>query len=246
MKFHLQAAAVGVSTDSRADESLIALAATGQPQASIWRTAQGLVVPRTYTRSEAFEAVRQQFAQDGWPVNVRHSGGGVVPQGDGIINLSLAYAVQGKPLDHSDAAYRLICRIISAALLEYGIEARAQAVEGSFCDGRYNLAVGPLSAPRKVVGTAQVWRRQGSAEAATQVVLVHAIILAATRIDELTSQANRLELALGNSKRYLPCRAASLDSCGTHGLAGDMFTAALLTSLEQQVTAADLAESTLA
>lgn len=239
MKFQLITPTTTTANDSRADEALIALAAKGHAAASIWQTAQGLVVPRTYLRSAQFDNVCEQFARQGWPISVRHSGGGVVPQGTGIINVSLAYAVQGKPLDHADTAYQLICRIIGQSLLDYGIETRAQAVEGSFCDGRFNLATGPESDPRKVVGTAQVWRRQpgdGTTDP-SQVVLVHAIVLADADIDELTRQANRLEQALGNDKRYLPCRAASLHLCGTHMLHGKAFTADLMANLQARVAA---------
>src|SRR3546814_1729838 len=56
---------------------------------------------------------------------------GIVPQGPGIVNVSLAYAVQGKPLDHSDEAYLLICRIIAQALEEHGVDAHTQAVDRS-------------------------------------------------------------------------------------------------------------------
>ncbi len=239
MTFQLTTPATTTAKDSRADEALIALAANGQPAASVWQTAQGLVVPRTYLRSAQFQAVSEQFADAGWPVSVRHSGGGVVPQGAGIINVSLAYAVQGKPLDHADTAYQLICHIISQSLLDYGIETRAQAVEGSFCDGRFNLATGPESHPRKVVGTAQVWRRQpgDGITGPYQVVLVHAIVLATADIDELTQQANHLEQALGNDKRYLPCRAASLHLCGTHTLSGKAFTADLMANLQARAAA---------
>src|SRR3546814_21024795 len=66
------------------------------------------------------------------------------------------------------------------ALEEHGVDAHTQAVDGSFCDGRYNLAVGAGQEARKIAGTAQVWRRQavGSAQEHIQVVLVHALILA--------------------------------------------------------------------
>src|SRR5690606_11267187 len=148
--------------------------------ASVWEAEQGLVVPRTYRRYAGFEQACQQTEQAGWPVTVRQSGGGIVPQGPGIINLSLAYPVHGKPLDHSDVAYQLICGLISRSLQNLGIEAHPQAVEGSFCDGRYNLAVGHGAQARKIAGTAQMWRRHPAAETGSeqQIVLVHALILA--------------------------------------------------------------------
>src|SRR5690606_16757236 len=102
-----------LTDDVRCAEALLTLAAKGQRAASLWNTAQGLVVPRTYLRSPQFATVSEQFKLAGWPVTVRHSGGGIVPQGPGVINLSPAYAVKGKPLDHADTAYALICDIIS-------------------------------------------------------------------------------------------------------------------------------------
>ncbi|MBP6019202.1 MAG: lipoate--protein ligase family protein [Burkholderiaceae bacterium] len=223
--------------DARADEALITQAANGSPSASIWRTGQGLVVPRSYLRSPLFEQTSLQFAHAGWPIGVRQSGGGVVPQGPGIINLSLAYAVHGKPLDHSDAGYQLICDIIGQVLHGFGIDTRAQAVAGSFCDGRYNLATGPQDQPRKVVGTAQVWRRQPGIDGgkAFQVALVHAVILAHADIGAITHHANRLELALGNDRRYLDDSAASLHLCSDHGMAGPDFTTRLMAHLADHV-----------
>src|SRR5690606_29227601 len=148
----------------------------------------------------------------GWPVTVRQSGGGIVPQGPGIINLSLAYAVQGKPLDHSDEAYLLICRLISLALQEYDIASHPQAIEGSFCDGRYNLAVGLGDDARKIAGTAQLWRRHQVAGLPDyqQIVLVHALILAHVDTEMLCRQANQFELALGSNRQYASNRIVSL------------------------------------
>ncbi|HET8597178.1 MAG TPA: lipoate--protein ligase family protein [Castellaniella sp.] len=212
-----------------ADEILPDHAAAG-PAACLWQSPQGLVVPRTYAARPGFEAACAASAARGWPVEVRQSGGGVVPQGPGILNLSLAQVLRGRPLDYSEALYQRLCGMIAGALLFSGIEARAQAVEGSFCDGRFNLAVG--SPARKVAGTAQWWRRlpaqprrpapgdagaAGSVEdrpdpqAESHVGLVHALILAACDTREATAQANALEAALGNSRRYDPDAVASLD-----------------------------------
>lgn len=237
--FQLPYPALVTADNGRFDEALIALAADGQPSACLWTTAKGLVVPRTYLRSEQFTTVSKQFKHAGWPISVRQSGGGIVPQGPGVLNLSLAYAVNGKPLDHADAAYLLLCEIISLALRQHGISTRTQAVEGSFCDGRYNLATGPHDDPRKVAGTAQVWRRHSKPEpgsAPLQIVLVHAIVLAACDIVTITHQANRLEHALGNNKRYLAERAMSLHECGNHSLTPFDFVASLQASLLRQVT----------
>jgi lipoate-protein ligase A len=228
----------GASRDSRFDDPLIAMAAERGPCASIWQAPQGLVVPRTYQRHEGFAAACQDFASQGWPVTVRQSGGGIVPQGTGIVNVSLAFAMAGKPLDHSDEAYALICDIISAAVARHGVVSHPQAVEGSFCDGRYNLAVGSGPKARKVAGTAQVWRHRkpAGATASTQVVLVHALILAAVDVDLVTAQANRFEAAIDSGKRYAPERVVSL-----HELAGvqvadiPAFVERLATSLRAEI-----------
>jgi len=198
--------------DARFDESLIARAADEGPCASVWQARQGLVVPRTYQRYDGFEKACRDFADQGWPITVRQSGGGIVPQGPGILNASLAYTMEGKPLDHSDEAYALLCNIIGAALAGYGVISQPQTVEGSFCDGRYNLAVGTGPLARKVAGTAQVWRRRKPAGAAepTQIVLVHALILAAVDVELATAQANRFETAVHSGRRYSAERVASL------------------------------------
>lgn len=191
-----------------ADEILLAPAAR-EPVACLWQTAPGLVVPRTYAARPGFAAVQAEFAARGCPVHVRQSGGGVVPQGPGILNLSLAQAFSGRPLDHSEALYRHLCALIAEALAAFGIQARAQAVEGSFCDGRYNLAV---PAPvRKIAGTAQVWRRVPGHAPDRHVGLVHALILVRCDPAELTARANALEAALGSARRYDAGRIETLD-----------------------------------
>lgn len=199
--------------DLRFDESLMQHAVALGPAACIWQAHQGLVVPRTYLQSPTFDDACQAFRSRGWPISVRHSGGGVVPQGPGILNISLAYAIEGRPLDHSDTAYQLLCDLISDAIAPFGIPSHTRAVEGSFCDGRFNLAVGSDADVRKIAGTAQLWRRLPHPERGhVQTVLVHALLLVACDVDAVTEQANALEYALGNPRRYLPERAASLHS----------------------------------
>ena len=237
MRFQLLPAANPVAQDARFDELLIAAAAASGPAACIWETGQSLVVPRTYQRFDNFTTVNAGFAREGWPVALRHSGGGIVPQGPGIVNVSLAYAVQGKPLDHSDQAYQLLCEIVSRALQRLGIVARAQAVQGSFCDGRYNLAVGSGAACRKIAGTAQLWRRHPrSTKADDQIVLVHALVLVNVDADAVTEVANRYETALGSARRYDSRRVTSVRQLVARGTAqdGDLM-AQLKDALEQEL-----------
>jgi lipoate-protein ligase A len=214
MSFTLLRFTDGRPMPARFDEFLMQRALQSGPSACLWQSGQGLVVPRTYQRLPRFAEACRRFARLGWPVTMRQSGGGLVPQGPGILNLSLAYAAEGLPLSRSDAAYQCLCGIIADALSEYGLVTQAQAVSGSFCDGRYNLAwVDANGAARKVAGTAQLWRRLDPDDATTapvQVVLVHALLLAAIDTNTVTRVANGFERAAGGERRYDPGRIASL------------------------------------
>src|SRR5690606_2955493 len=139
--FTLLATGVSDGTDARYDETLLTLALEHGPVAAIWQAPRSLVMPRSYRRFGPFDAVCEQYAARGWPIVVRQTGGGIVPHGPGIISGSLASSVQGPAMRHSEAGYRLIGDSLAEALGTMGVDARACAVEGSFCDGRYNVAV---------------------------------------------------------------------------------------------------------
>lgn len=173
-------------------------AATGEATAHLWHTPVGLVVPRRYTLLPGWPAANREAQVD---VAVRASGGALVPQGPGVWNLSLVWTAPHAMPDGVDRVYRALCHDLSAALARLSIVAVAQAVEGSFCDGRYNLAANG----RKLVGTAQAWRRIDR----KMVVLAHAVIVIDADPVELTMRANSFEAALGTSTRY---RADALTS----------------------------------
>ena len=168
-------------------------ALAGRPRAVLWQGVQGLSAPRSYRRHARLDEVRREFAARGWPVELRRSGGGVVPQGPGLLNLSLASRADARPAAF-EHVYAHLCDVLARALAGLGIDARPRRVEGSFCDGRYNLAVGE----RKIAGTAQYWRRAGAAQA----VLAHALLLVDADVALLTAQANAFEAALGSERRY--------------------------------------------
>ncbi len=190
-----------------ADEFLLEHARQ-QPVACVWQGPQGLVVPRTYTHKAGFDAQAQRLAQLGWPLKVRQSGGGVVPQGQGIVNLSLATRFDGQAMRHAEGFYLYLCELIAQTLLGFGIHTNTQEVKGSWCDGRFNLAVG--SPARKVVGTAQMWRHLPGQTKASQIGLAHAVILVHCDPDTITAAANLLEQALGQGQRYDRNKVASL------------------------------------
>ena len=173
---------------------MAAAAATGRAAAHLWCGEPALVVPRSCTTLPGWPAAAKAHR-----VLVRASGGGVVPQGPGLLNLSLVWrtdaeADAGGAPKGTEAIYRALCDAVAAALAQLGIAAAPQAVQGSFCDGRFNLAV----AGRKLVGTAQSWRRM----AGVPVVLAHAVIVVDADPQALTEAANAFERDLGSGRRY--------------------------------------------
>lgn len=172
-----------------AEAGWLAATAGGHPPAAhLWQGERGLVVPRSCTLLPGWARAARAH-----PVQVRASGGGVVPQGPGLLNLSAVWRAAARPAD-SDPIYRALCETIADALTSLGITASAQAVDGSFCDGRFNLAV----AGRKLAGTAQCWRRIDS----VPVVLAHAVIVVDADPQALTDAANAFEDDLGSDRRY--------------------------------------------
>lgn len=169
------------------------VAANGTPLAWLWQAPPGLVVPRRYTTLPGWATACRQV--DG-ELQVRQSGGGVVPQGPGVWNLSLLWPAPSDGPQAADALYRALCAELQAALARLGLSTHTGAVDGSFCDGRYNLAVDG----RKLVGTAQAWRRVNG----RAVVLAHAVILVDADLQALCDRANALEAALGSAQRYRP------------------------------------------
>ncbi|MEM6848797.1 MAG: lipoate--protein ligase family protein [Pseudomonadota bacterium] len=127
-----------------------------------------IVVPRTREREAGFEALGARAAEGGWPLLVRSSGGGAVPQGPGTLNLALI-----SPLRRGSTivdGYRALCGAIADALLVFGVQAQPGGVDWSFCDGVWNVTV----AGKKLAGTAQRWRSAGGG---TMVALLHAAIV---------------------------------------------------------------------
>ncbi len=184
---HQRPLADGIAAEA---EWMEAAAASGRAAAHLWSGEPALVVPRSCTAQPGWAAAAQ--AQR---VLVRASGGGVVPQGPGIVNLSLVWRGEtGAPVG-TEALYGELCDALAAALARLGIAATPQPVQGSFCDGRFNLAV----AGRKLVGTAQSWRRI----AGQPVVLAHAVIVVSADPQALTERANAFERDLGSGRQYI-------------------------------------------
>jgi lipoate-protein ligase A len=187
-----------------AEEALLTRAAAGDAVAHVWDAPASLIVPRSYQRYAPLADARAEFARRGCPVWLRLSGGGLVPQGPGIVNLSLAYPVRATMGALSEAVYLHLCDILADALRPLGVLTHWQAVEGSFCDGRFNLAWGPGEGARKIAGTAQYWRRvpHGNADEPLYAVLAHAVLLVDADPVEINARANAFEAMIGSGRHY--------------------------------------------
>lgn len=160
-----------------------------------------LVLPERFTRCDAYAAAAENCAAEGWPVTARRTGGGITPQGPGVLNLAMVFRVApGKSRTIRDS-YAAICDPVAEALAALGVTARTAPVNGSFCDGDYNLAVDG----RKIVGTAQRWRGN--------TCLCHALILTDIVLAPAVAAVQRLSTLLGHDECFRPeahCRLADL------------------------------------
>jgi lipoate-protein ligase A len=193
-----------------AESALLERAAAGEAVAHLWEAPVSLAVPRSYRRHAALEAARARFAAEGCPVHLRLSGGGLVPQGPGILNLSLAWMETGLAGERAEPIYLWLCGLLRAALADAGVATHWQAVEGSFCDGRFNLAWGEGEAARKIVGTAQYWRPIAGSTPRRHAVLAHAVLLVDADTREANARANAFEAAIGSGRRYREDRIVSV------------------------------------
>lgn len=154
----------------------------------IWRCSKSLVVPQRLTRRPQFAMASARMALDGWPVQVRATGGDLTPQSPGLINVALAFRSKRHKGAIEDS-YMTLCHPLIGYLAELGITAECASVNGAFCDGDYNLVV----EGRKLAGTAQRWRQldPGISESSNEfAVLSHAVVLCEAELDWLWQAGN--------------------------------------------------------
>ena len=205
MNFHLVDGPTDNDDPIAADLALLQHA--GQPSARLWQAPTSLVVPRSYRRHAGFDAVAAQFSAHGCPVHERPSGGGLVPQGPGILNLSLAYTLPGGLGAWMEPVYHHLCALLQGVLQTLGVPSHWQAVTGSFCDGRFNLACGAGAQARKIAGTAQYWRPLPRHLAGPG---THAVLLVNPDLAAAHARANAFEQALGSGRQYDPAKTVSV------------------------------------
>jgi len=188
------------------DERLLKQVINGEsgPSLCIQCDPRCLVTTVRESRMANFETACQELSAQGWPVIVRCTGGACVPQGPGVLNLSIIHPkVRGWSLEDG---YALLCNLLTSLLTSYGLTPTTGEVPGSFCDGRFNLQVGG----QKLVGTAQRWAG-GSRENAA--VLAHACLLVDLDLAEATEKINTLYQLCGNSQQFNPEACTTLRDC---------------------------------
>ncbi len=159
-------------------------------EAVLWTVGEpGLVAPRAYAISAGFDRASQCSAQRGWPVHVRQTGGGCVPQGPGVLNVSwlapAALAATGV-----EAVYLALTGRIIRACSAVGLEACIHSPVDAWCRGRFDVAVDG----RKVAGVSQ---RRRSAPACR--AMAHAAIFIDVDIEAGLEAVRQLCADLGRT-----------------------------------------------
>lgn len=127
------------------------------PILRIWNNPDCLVVGKQVRRWTGYEEARSKCERQGWTVFERATGGTIVPHYSGVLNVSYISPNIG-PRKSFDEAYDHFCSPIVRALSSLGVAANVGAIPGSYCDGDSNITV----SERKIVGTAQRWKRSKS------------------------------------------------------------------------------------
>lgn len=164
-----------------------------------------LVVPAKLTHASHYAAARAALAAAGLPLLVRGSGGDVVLQAPGTINIELALALEADAAKRLGVtgAYGLICAPLVGWLRGHGLDAGTGAVAGAFCDGRFNVTL----AGRKLAGTAQRWR---AGRGGRQALLAHAVVLDHTDVPAMAGAINRFYALCALPRRCLPASHVTL------------------------------------
>lgn len=117
------------------------------------------------------------------PVAIRQTGGTVVPQGPGTLNISVISRHESHPGIRE--TYAAVCQALAEGFAAMGIDTEVGARPGSFCDGDFNL----LHRGQKLVGTAQRWAMGADGSA---ICLHHCVILTGGKPDTLCRRAEAL------------------------------------------------------
>ena len=116
-----------------------------------WQSANGLCVTRKEHRLAGFKQAQHDFNSKGFEIATRRSGGTIVPQGDGILNIT-SIGVEYGPRNIAQS-YQRFCKQLQIWLSDLGFETDIGPVKGCYCDGDYNLILDG----KKLAGTSQRW-----------------------------------------------------------------------------------------
>jgi len=182
-----------------------------------WSSAPGLAVPRRHATASGFATAAAASAARGWPVAQRGSGGGCVPQGPAVLNVTWLPRPDG-----IEAIYRRLEQALLRALAACGVEGEIRSPPGAWCRGCHDLCVGG----RKVAGLSQ--RRD-----ATGRTLAHAAVFVGATPTEGLAAARRF---LSEAAVDEDVRAAA--ACGLALPAIAPFAAALSAAIDPQTVPA--------
>lgn len=197
---------VGVAGGLALEHALAAevLSGTRSSAGRFWRPAdRAVVVPRRLTRQPGFGAASEALDSLGYPIVVRESGGDIVPQVPGMLNIAIGYVVPDPSRQRFgiEAAYSVLCEPVVEWLRDqdWVVDVGTGPVDASICDGRFNVVVNG----RKLAGTAQRWCRKGSGR---WVVFAHAMLFMDVELDALVDVVNTFYRICGIGRH---CRTAS-------------------------------------
>jgi lipoate-protein ligase A len=201
-----------------------ALDAPAQPLLRLWRVRRCLVVTPLLAHRPDFESAASASAARGWPVVIRRTGGGPVPQGPETLSISLAAATPRAAAPDIDATFTAFAGRLCDALRACGVTPEIGEIEGSCCPGRYDIAIGG----RKIIGIAQRRRQGRHGDALLTVTLVHAMLWMEGRLDARIDALERFLAEAGAPERFARARMGTLQEITDDAVTADGFEAALL------------------
>jgi lipoate-protein ligase A len=208
-----EAPGASAEADIEAEMALLdaALADPARPILRLWRTHRCLVVTPLLAHRPHFQTAAADSAARGWPVVVRRTGGGPVPQGPQTLNISLATAHPRAAAPGIDPAFRQFAHWLCDTLRTCGLAPEIGEIGGSCCPGRYDIAI----CGRKIIGIAQRRRQGRHGEQLLTATLVHAMLWLE---GDLTAGIDALERfldAAGAAQRFARARMGTVE-----GIAG--------------------------
>jgi octanoyl-[GcvH]:protein N-octanoyltransferase len=228
MTWSIRRHAPGLSAEADIDAEMAlldaALADPAQPILRLWRTHRSLVVTPLLAHKPRFQSAADASALRGWPVVVRRTGGGPVPQGPQTLSISLAAAMPRAQAPGIDPAFTAFAGWLCDALRACGLAPEVGEIAGSCCPGRYDIAVGG----KKIIGIAQRRRLGRHGDTLLTAVLVHAMLWFEGNLDAGIDALERFLEEAGLPERFARDRMGTLEDVSASGVTAIAFEEALL------------------